>query len=96
MGDDNSEIITLSNPIDGVYKKLVIRNDVLVGACLYGDTSDGGWYFDLIKEEKNISSIRDGLMFGAEIIEFSRAASSASASRQAASAQPSVQLAVSA
>lgn len=96
LGDDDSEIITLSNPIDGVYKKLVIRNEVLVGACLYGDTSDGGWYFDLIREGKNISSIRDSLMFGAEIIEFSCATSSASTARQAVTAQPTMQLAVSA
>ena len=43
MGADGTETITLSDPIGGVYKKLVIKDDILVGACLYGDTADGGW-----------------------------------------------------
>ncbi|SDS04511.1 assimilatory nitrite reductase (NAD(P)H) large subunit precursor [Halopseudomonas xinjiangensis] len=67
-GDDDSEIITLSDPIGGVYKKLVIRDDVLVGACLYGDTADGGWYFRMVKEGQNIREIRDHLMFGENAI----------------------------
>ncbi|MGV8842358.1 MAG: nitrite reductase large subunit NirB [Pseudomonas sp.] len=68
MGADGSETITLSDPIGGVYKKLVIRDDVLVGACLYGDTADGGWYFRQIRENHNVSEIRDHLMFGEQAI----------------------------
>nr|WP_288255837.1 nitrite reductase large subunit NirB [uncultured Pseudomonas sp.] len=64
MGGEGTETITLSDPIGGVYKKLVIRDDVLVGACLYGDTADGGWYFRQIRENHNVSEIRDHLMFG--------------------------------
>lgn len=54
----------LSDPAGGVYKKLVIRDDVLVGACLYGDTSDGGWYFKLLKDGTPIQAQRDHLIFG--------------------------------
>lgn len=64
MGGGGTETITLSDPIGGVYKKLVIKDDVLVGACLYGDTADGGWYFRQIRENYNVSEIRDHLMFG--------------------------------
>jgi nitrite reductase (NADH) large subunit len=64
MGGEGTETITLSDPIGGVYKKLVIKDDVLVGACLYGDTADGGWYFRQIRESHNVSEIRDHLMFG--------------------------------
>ncbi|THG84453.1 NAD(P)/FAD-dependent oxidoreductase [Pseudomonas sp. A-1] len=64
MGADGTETITLSDPIGGVYKKLVIRDDVLVGACLYGDTADGSWYFRQIRESHNVAEIRDHLMFG--------------------------------
>ena len=64
MGGEGTETITLSDPIGGVYKKLVIKDDVLVGACLYGDTADGGWYFRQIREGHNVSEIRDHLMFG--------------------------------
>lgn len=65
MGADGTETITLNDPLDGVYKKLVVKDDVLVGACLYGDTVDGGWYFNQVRENANISEIRDHLMFGA-------------------------------
>ncbi len=62
--DDGREEITLSDPIGGVYKKLVLRDDKLIGACLYGDTVDGAWYFSLLREGKDVSEIRDQLMFG--------------------------------
>ena len=58
------EEIVLSDPFGGVYKKLVIQDDKLVGACLYGDTVDGSWYFKLLREGRKISDIRDKLMFG--------------------------------
>ncbi|HBN9932439.1 TPA: NAD(P)/FAD-dependent oxidoreductase [Pseudomonas aeruginosa] len=64
IGGEGSETITLSDPIGGVYKKLVIKDDVLVGACLYGDTADGGWHFRQIRENHNVAQIRDHLMFG--------------------------------
>ncbi|PWU29347.1 nitrite reductase large subunit [Pseudomonas sp. RW407] len=64
MGGEGTETITLSDPIGGVYKKLVIKDDVLVGACLYGDTADGGWYFRQIRENHNVAQVRDHLMFG--------------------------------
>ena len=68
MGAEGTETITLSDPIGGVYKKLVIKDDILVGACLYGDTADGGWYFRQVKENANISQIRDHLMFGEQAL----------------------------
>ncbi|MGA7179202.1 MAG: nitrite reductase large subunit NirB [Thiobacillaceae bacterium] len=64
MGGEGHEEILLSDPIGGVYKKLVIKEDKLVGACLYGDTVDGSWYFKLIREGKPVHEIRDHLMFG--------------------------------
>jgi len=63
-GGAGTEEIVLSDPFTGVYKKLVIQDDQLVGACLYGDTADGGWYFKLLRERRNIADIRDRLMFG--------------------------------
>ena len=64
IGGEGTETITLSDPIGGVYKKLVIKDDILVGACLYGDTADGGWYFRQVRENHNVAQIRDHLMFG--------------------------------
>lgn len=64
MGGGGTESITLRDPLSGSYKKLVIKNDVLVGACLYGDTVDGGWYLEQIKDGRRIGNTRDHLMFG--------------------------------
>ncbi|MFM9900550.1 MAG: nitrite reductase large subunit NirB, partial [Polaromonas sp.] len=64
MGGEGCEEIVMSDPFGGVYKKLVIKDDVLVGACLYGDTVDGSYYFKLLREGKNVADIRDKLMFG--------------------------------
>lgn len=64
LGGDASEEIVLSDPAAGVYKKLVIRDDRLVGACLYGDTVDGAWYFKLLREGRPIAELRERLMFG--------------------------------
>ncbi|MBX3652414.1 MAG: NAD(P)/FAD-dependent oxidoreductase [Burkholderiales bacterium] len=64
QGGDGSEDITLSDPLRGVYKKLVIRDDRLVGSVLYGDTADGAYYFDLLRAGRKVGDIRDRLMFG--------------------------------
>ncbi|MET0332894.1 MAG: FAD-dependent oxidoreductase, partial [Rhizobacter sp.] len=64
MGGGDTEEIVMSDPFGGVYKKLVIQGDKLVGACLYGDTVDGSWYFKLLREGRSVSDIRDKLMFG--------------------------------
>ncbi|NYT84566.1 nitrite reductase large subunit NirB [Pollutimonas harenae] len=64
VGGSNTEAITLADPVGGVYKKLVIQGDKLIGACLYGDTVDGAWYFRLIREGKSIAELREHLMFG--------------------------------
>ena len=64
MGGDGAEEIVMSDPAGGVYKKLIIKDDKLIGACLYGDTVDGSWYFKLLREGRTVHDIRDKLMFG--------------------------------
>jgi nitrite reductase (NADH) large subunit len=64
MGGAGTEEIVLSDPMGGVYKKLVLKDDKLIGACLYGDTVDGSWYFKLLREGRTVHDIRDRLMFG--------------------------------
>jgi nitrite reductase (NADH) large subunit len=63
-GGEGTEELVMSDPYGGVYKKLVIKDDKLVGACLYGDTVDGSWYFKLLRDGRSVSDIRDKLMFG--------------------------------
>jgi nitrite reductase (NADH) large subunit len=64
VGGEGFDEIIMSDPKGGVYKKLVLKDDKLVGACLYGDTVDGSWYFKLLRDGRPIADIRDRLMFG--------------------------------
>jgi len=64
FGGKDSEEITLNDAAGGVYKKLVIRDNRLVGGVLYGDTADGPWYFQLLRDRQDIHEIRDHLLFG--------------------------------
>lgn len=63
-GDETTEDIVYQDPKRGVYKKLVVRDNRLQGAVLYGDTADGPWYFDLMKRGEDIAGIRERLIFG--------------------------------
>jgi nitrite reductase (NADH) large subunit len=63
-GGEGTEDIVLADPGAGVYKKLVIKDDKLIGAVMYGDTVDGSWYFKLLREGRSVAAIRDKLMFG--------------------------------
>ncbi|MGE3772275.1 MAG: nitrite reductase large subunit NirB [Gammaproteobacteria bacterium] len=64
IGGEDTEAIVLSDAHGGVYKKLVLREDRLVGSVLYGDTVDGSWYFRLMREGRDVAELRDRLMFG--------------------------------
>ena len=58
------EDIVFRDPARGVYKRLVIDGDALVGAVMYGDTADGNWFFGLIKDGTDITPMRETLIFG--------------------------------
>ena len=48
----------------GTYKRLIVQADRLVGCVLYGDTSDGGYFFGNIQSGVDISPMRETLLFG--------------------------------
>lgn len=66
---DGAEALVLRDPRRGIYKRLVIRDNRLRGAILYGDARDGAWYFDLITSGADISAVRDSLLFGPALAE---------------------------
>ncbi|MEY2926761.1 MAG: hypothetical protein RL367_1238, partial [Pseudomonadota bacterium] len=63
-GGEGCDDIVMRDAARGVYKRVIVKDDRLVGAVLYGDTGDGNWYFDLLKRQENIADIRDALIFG--------------------------------
>jgi nitrite reductase (NADH) large subunit len=58
------EDIVFRDPARGVYRRLVIENNVVIGAVMYGDTADSNWFFGLIKDKTDIAPMRDTLIFG--------------------------------
>ena len=64
MGDESCETIHFTDTALGIYKKLIIKANKLIGAVLYGDTIDGSWYQELLEKEAPVADIRDRLIFG--------------------------------
>eukprot|EP00913_Durusdinium_trenchii_P005083 g4729.t1 len=62
-GEEREEVV-LRDAQAGVYRRLVLEDNKLIGAVLYGDVTDGAWFFDLIKNGTDISDMRDTLIFG--------------------------------
>ncbi|CAE6711822.1 nitrite reductase large subunit NirB [Candidatus Nitrotoga fabula] len=63
-GSKDTNEIVMQDVAGGKYKKLVLQEDKLVGAVMYGDTKDSSWYLQMIRDGKNVAEIRDGLLFG--------------------------------
>ncbi|OIR19482.1 nitrite reductase [mine drainage metagenome] len=58
------EELLLQDSARGVYKKLVLRDNKLRGAVMYGDTVDGPWYFQMMRDGTDVSELREHLLFG--------------------------------
>jgi nitrite reductase (NADH) large subunit len=63
-GDHATQDMIYQDAARGIYKKLVIQNNRIRGAVMYGDTLDGSWYFQLMRDEADIADIRENLLFG--------------------------------
>ena len=69
LGSAGTEQIILSDPGLGTYKKLIIANGRLTGAVLFGDTADGLWYLDHIRNGRSIEAFREDIVFGRMLVE---------------------------
>lgn len=63
-GDEDTEEIVMQDAAGGVYKKIVLKDSKIQGAVLYGDTIDGAWYFQLMRDGTDISDIRNHILYG--------------------------------
>ncbi|KAB2850527.1 MAG: NAD(P)/FAD-dependent oxidoreductase [Hyphomicrobiaceae bacterium] len=62
-GKDREEIV-LRDAARGNYRRVVLKDNRVIGTVLYGDTSDGAWFFDLLKRGVDVGEIRQSLIFG--------------------------------
>jgi nitrite reductase (NADH) large subunit len=72
--DDADEEITLHDAKGGVYKKVILRDNRVVGSVLYGSVADGSWYVQLMRDKVDVSPFRDQLVFGRAFAEQAEAA----------------------
>lgn len=69
LGAAGTEQIVLSDPGLNTYKKLVLKDDKLVGAVLFGDTADSLWYLELMRSGRPVGAMRNALAFGRALAE---------------------------
>jgi nitrite reductase (NADH) large subunit len=62
--DDGDEEIKLHDAKGGLYKKLILRDNRIVGSVLYGSVNDGPWYVELMRKKADVSPLRDQIIFG--------------------------------
>jgi len=62
-GDDREEVV-LRDAARGTYKRVIIKDDRIIGAVLYGDVTDGGWYNELLRKNECVRDLRETLIFG--------------------------------
>jgi nitrite reductase (NADH) large subunit len=64
MGNKSTEDVVLRDAARGIYKRLVLRDNRLVGVVCFGDASDAGWYFQLLRDGDKLGELRDTMIFG--------------------------------
>jgi len=62
-GPDREEVV-LRDASRGIYKRVILKDNRIVGAVLYGETTDGAWYFDMLKRGTDVSELRHTLIYG--------------------------------
>ncbi|MFO1188915.1 MAG: nitrite reductase large subunit NirB [Alphaproteobacteria bacterium] len=63
-GGGDSEEIVFHDAGRGVYRKVVLADNKVLGAIAYGDTTDSAWYFQLMRDGIDVSALRERLLFG--------------------------------
>jgi nitrite reductase (NADH) large subunit len=64
MGDKTTEDVVLRDAARGIYKRLVLRGDKLVGVVCFGDARDAGWYFQMLRDGEDLGDLRETMIFG--------------------------------
>ena len=62
-GPDREDVV-LRDAARGSYKRVVLKDNRVIGAVLYGDVADGMWFNEFLKSGEDVSELRDTLIFG--------------------------------
>lgn len=69
MGDEHTESLIYRDKSQSIYKKIVLKDQKIIGAVMYGDTLDGPFFQELLDAGTDIQNIRPQLMFGRALCE---------------------------
>ncbi|MDP2941387.1 MAG: FAD-dependent oxidoreductase [Candidatus Omnitrophota bacterium] len=61
-GDSSFEELKLSDAKRNVYRKIILKNNIPLGAVLVGDIRNSGVFLRLIREKVDVSSVKDKLL----------------------------------
>ncbi len=61
----DTRAVRLQDEVDGIYKKVVIRRGKVIGAVLFGDTTDGSRIFSLIRSGEDVTGKEKEVLLGA-------------------------------
>ncbi len=59
------EVLALCDARRGIYRRVLLERERVVGVVLYGDTADAAWYLQLIVSAEHVGALRDKILFGA-------------------------------
>ena len=62
--ENENPLVTVKVFREGDTAKITVKDNRILSAVLYGDVQEGGWFFELIQNQQDISAIKDKLLFG--------------------------------
>lgn len=66
-GDDDTEVYKYIDDQRSIYRKILVKNDRVVGAVMLGAYKDAGVMLNLLKKRKNVARIKETLASGRAI-----------------------------
>jgi len=64
IAPEGSDTLSCEDPGTGLYKKIILKDNRVIGALCIGDVADSHWYYQLMEDGTDVSDIRDMLIFG--------------------------------
>lgn len=65
---ETTQTFVLTDKKSCIYRKIIIKNDVIVGVLLFGNVSSGMAYFDMMLNNKKVSHALPNLLMGHEFM----------------------------
>ncbi len=68
QGSPEADVIEYLDRSGGMYKKLILEDNKIAGAVMFGDTADGPNFFRMLQEGRDVSDQRSTLLFGSSVL----------------------------